>query len=247
MAKGAKPMWDRFPVFYHRRLPPHRLAKRILAAVGALLAVVWIAAALVRRDEQPFSSGAMSVGHAMLVDNCRACHTPDTAFRRFQHWSDADMAHAMNRACLDCHGNVVGFDPRTLSAWHQVGPHEVSVGAGGAVSGPQEPAVACSACHTEHRGFVRLTQLDDRQCTSCHADLDRARPGQPYYPHIAAFDPTRTSADRAHPEFRFKQENWVDRAAIRFNHAIHLRTDPLGATTPTRHAAFRITSMAGTS
>lgn len=228
MPYKPKALWDRFNLFYALRVHRERALKRALAAAGALLALAWVIATLVRGDERPFNSGVMSVGHAMLADRCAACHTPDTRFSRFRFIADADKAHALNRACLDCHGSTIGYDPETSSAWHQV-----SAAARQGDPQAEEPRAACSACHAEHEGFVRLTALDDRLCTSCHADLERARPGTRFYGNIARFDISGgPDQPGLHPEFRFKQERGADPGTIRFNHALHLRNTPSDPSDP---------------
>lgn len=212
MPYKPKPLWDRFNLFYALRVHRERLLKRALAAGGALLAAGWMIATLVRGDERPFSSGPMSIGHAMLADNCAACHTQATHFARF--WkSDADKAHTLNDGCLSCHGWTIGHDTETRSAWHQLSaPH--------AASHPdaREPRAACSSCHAEHAGFVRLTEMDDRHCTSCHADLRPLDAGSPFARSITQFGKRKRNGD--HPDFAALSR--PDPGRLRFSHDTHM-------------------------
>lgn len=230
MAYKPKALWDRFNVYYALRVHRARAIKRALSGAGALLAAAWMVATFVRADHEPFNSGPMSVGHALLADQCGACHAPDTRFNRF--WiSDAEKAQSFNGACLACHEETIGFDDDTDSAWHQV-----SVAALRKDPNAEEPPAACSACHAEHEGFVRLTAMDDRHCTHCHADLKAKRPDAAYYDRIAFFDAAAGADPNTrpglHPEFRFKQENQKDPGTIRFNHEVHLRDKPLDPNDP---------------
>ncbi|HMQ16999.1 MAG TPA: cytochrome c3 family protein [Phycisphaerae bacterium] len=213
MPYKPKPLWDRFNLYYALRVHRERLLKRALAAGGALLAAGWMIATFVRGDERPFSSGPMSIGHAMLADNCAECHTQSTRFARFWNLSDADKAHTLNEGCLRCHGPTIGHDAGTQSAWHQLSAlHAASY------PDAREPRAACSSCHAEHEGFVRLTEMDDRHCTSCHADLRPLDAGSPFARSITQFG--KRGRDGDHPEFRALSR--PDPGRLRFSHETHM-------------------------
>lgn len=78
-----------------------------------------------------------------------------------------------------------------------------------------EPA-ACRRCHVEHRGSGAIAGTSDQPCVACHADLHTRRPA----PLIAAHVPDFAS----HPAFVPSREGFADRAALRFNHQLHLES-----------------------
>ncbi len=207
------PLWEQFELHYVRRRPPFRAWKRWLSVGCALLAAAWALAAGVRRDSTMFSSGPMSRGHAHLANNCAACHS-DSWRTLADLIPSATNAHAMNAACLRCHGRSIGHDPRTANAWHQShgDPRE-----------PEEPTLACYACHAEHEGPVALRDVPDADCLRCHADLSAHRPASATTAEArATFVPAITSFAGDHPEFEVIAENRPDEGRMLLNHAKHL-------------------------
>jgi hypothetical protein len=76
----------------------------------------------------------------------------------------------------------------------------------------------CASCHREHRGKSELARVTDAACVSCHADLKTAT--QP-----SAFDPHVTSFLTGHPDFGVLKRGETDKAAIKLNHAVHLKPE----------------------
>jgi hypothetical protein len=74
---------------------------------------------------------------------------------------------------------------------------------------------ACSSCHVEHRGAVRLAAIADNGCTQCHADLKSNDGVIHYYPHVSGFD-------ARHPEFAAVRAG-RDPGTINLNHYLHLQ------------------------
>src|SRR4029077_20669547 len=72
-------------------------------------------------------------------------------------------------ACLACHDATVHHQNQTFTP-------------------------ACSSCHLEHRGSLRLAAASEASCTQCHADL-RVRGGVTHYAASVS------SFERNHPEF----------------------------------------------
>lgn len=74
-------------------------------------------------------------------------------------------------------------------------------------------APACRDCHLEHRGAAAIESAGDSACVDCHADLQTRGPSS-IAAHVRNFD--------SHPPFVPSRQGFEDRAALRFNHQIHL-------------------------
>ena len=74
---------------------------------------------------------------------------------------------------------------------------------------------ACSSCHVEHRGAVRLAATADSGCTQCHADL-KSKDG------VIRFDRSISGFDRHHPEFAAVRSG-RDPGTMNLNHFVHLQ------------------------
>lgn len=105
-------------------------------------------------------TGALSVRHHGLEDNCEACHTePFVAVR--------------DEACLTCHKDIGDHaaQPRQASArgplpWGDAIQWDVAHAFG--KPGPG----ACTDCHTEHEGAGRMEPAREKFCADCHGTLD---------------------------------------------------------------------------
>ena len=62
-------------------LPPLLRWKRILAALLAILTVVWLAYGFVRHDESRYSPGPLASVHASWDHDCAACHVEFSPIR----------------------------------------------------------------------------------------------------------------------------------------------------------------------
>jgi len=74
---------------------------------------------------------------------------------------------------------------------------------------------ACSSCHVEHRGAVRLAAVADTGCSQCHGDLKSNDGVVPYNRHVSGFD-------SHHPEFAAVRAA-RDPGTINLNHYVHLQ------------------------
>jgi hypothetical protein len=84
----------------------------------------------------------------------------------------------------------------------------------------------CASCHVEHRGAVRLAATADRDCEQCHRDLNTTTGRLTVAKSVGALND-------AHQEFAAKREGSKDSAVLKFNHAVHMKSDlrgPKGAT-----------------
>jgi hypothetical protein len=114
------------------------------STVGACAAAVVLAARL-PGGKRTFQPGPLARAHALLQDDCRACHAD--AFQTAHRLAPGNehRRSVPDVACRLC---------------HTVGPHD-EVG----------PPSACAECHREHRGRERLARVPDQYCLRCHADL----------------------------------------------------------------------------
>ena len=80
----------------------------------------------------------------------------------------------------------------------------------------------CAQCHVEHRFSETLLAVRNANCVDCHRQLVTKRSA----PVIQAEIPTFA----AHPPFGPLRKGQTDRAALRFNHRIHLTSDKIAKT-----------------
>jgi hypothetical protein len=194
---NPKALTDWYELDYFRR-PRHPRARTwaVLGALTASAAAVAVAVAW-PGGRSAFQAGPLSAPHAMLADNCAACHTePFRTAERFLPARQAARA-TPDDACTLCHA----------AGAHD--PHQTRY------TGPDGQAADCAACHREHRGGARLTRIDDAHCTACHADL----PTDDGWHRFAA---AITHFDTDHPAFGAWRGELRDPGTIRFNHQAHL-------------------------
>jgi hypothetical protein len=105
---------------------------------------------------------------------------------------------ASDQACLACHDGPIHHAEQTF-------------------------APACSNCHVEHKGVMRLADTSNRACTQCHADLAGKDKNSP--PRFAA---SISGFDQTHPEFAVLRSGRVDSGTVKLNHSVHLKPDLRG-------------------
>ena len=132
-----------------------------------------------------FNKGPLSLGHARLAQDCRACHAdaqtdvlkarlsdshgrkslPTMVSATFSTGKNTTgSTHgagepAMDKACLACHPGFASHAPQPASLMLAKVSHEtVSVG-----------VQDCFVCHREHTGSARMALPDAAQCAACHA------------------------------------------------------------------------------
>jgi Cytochrome c7 and related cytochrome c len=110
------------------------------------------------------------------------------------------FARVPDQACETCHDGA----PHPAKSIDTVRPNE---------------AIACAACHVEHRGAMPLANVANGNCTRCHSDLRAHATGVRLASiSITAFRP------RKHPEF--SALSTPDVRPIRLNHAVHMPAKP---------------------
>ena len=128
-------------------------------------------------------------------------------------------AHAVfGDRCSLCHLTTAGFRApvadATCLACHEAPAHNPR----------QTFTPACSSCHVEHRGAVRLSATADNACARCHGDLKTNDGVLHFDPHVSGFD-------GHHPEFAAVRSG-RDPGTVNLNHYVHLQSTlrgPAGA------------------
>jgi len=96
--RTTKTVAKRIDLNYFKRPSPWRRWRFALSVALPCLAVAWLAAYAVARNNHVYSSGKMSPAHAVLTQQCGACHISQAASFR---------ASATDQACLACHDGPI--------------------------------------------------------------------------------------------------------------------------------------------
>lgn len=110
--------------------------------------------------DSSWSTGALSVAHHSLEDNCTACHV------------DAFVS-VRDETCLTCHADIDDHAEKPRLAVGR-GPFSRWEGFQWAVaeSFGKEGPEACTTCHTEHEGAGRMEPAAQQFCSACHDTMD---------------------------------------------------------------------------
>ena len=96
--RTTKKLAQRIDLNYFKRSTPLKRAKLLLSVSAPLLALAWIGWLIFAKDSRVYSSGRMSAAHAVLGNNCAACHVQK---------ADAFQEKAEDSACLRCHDGPI--------------------------------------------------------------------------------------------------------------------------------------------
>jgi hypothetical protein len=132
-------------------------------------------------------------------------------------------AHAvLTQKCSTCHETRAGFfnaksNDQLCLTCHDGPVHHAS----------QNSTPACSTCHVEHRGLLRLASTADESCAQCHSKLQAhtASGGTAFARDISSFG-------ASHPEFAALRAGFTDPGTVKLNHAVHLKIGLLGPNGP---------------
>lgn len=112
--------------------------------------------------------------------------------------------------CALCHVRDTGFRARvvdnTCLSCHDAPAHNQI----------QTFIPACSSCHLEHLGKLRLAATADSGCIQCHSKLETKNGVLRYDPRISGFD-------GGHPQFASLRKGQSDPGTIKLNHYVHLQ------------------------
>lgn len=205
---------------------PRRLASWSLAA----LAAGWLLWQQGSGNDRVYHAGSISAAHQFIADDCARCHKAAWQPLRRLVSLDNSATSTPDAACIQCHAGPIHNEH------------------------PAATMTRCAHCHREHHGEAALAAIDDRFCTACHADLPESDAAPLHFagriasfaehPEFAIFRADVATADAgsesghgAHRVAEFDASadppKWRDRAAIRFNHAKHMRpSDARGTPMP---------------
>ncbi len=163
-----------------------------------------------------WSTGALSLAHHGLEDNCEACHVePFVAVR--------------DETCLTCHGGLGDHaDPeRQVASLPEFTGGEALLWDVAHTFGKPGPG-ACSDCHTEHEGETRMEPPRQQFCADCHETMDE-RLTDTALGNAADFGTAHpqfqslVTPERGAPEIRLAVDNITsDFNGVKFPHDMHL-------------------------
>jgi len=112
------------------------------------------------RMDASWSTGALSLAHHGLEDNCEACHVEP-----FQSVQD--------QTCLTCHESIGDHAeiPRQLTSRGPLSAGDQMLWAVAETFG-KEGQGSCVTCHTEHEGAGRMEPTAQKFCAECHDSMD---------------------------------------------------------------------------
>jgi hypothetical protein len=129
---------------------------------------------------QMWLSGTLSGPHAMLAENCTACH--EQAF-----------VSVRDETCLSCHEDIRQHADHARMTLARGTMNDVQKGLRAVAAAFDKPAGRCAECHMEHNGVEGVAPATEASCTACHAGMTTRLPDA----HVA----DASDFGRDHPEF----------------------------------------------
>ena len=132
--------------------------------------------------DKMWESGALSLAHRSLENNCQACHV-----NKFEAVTD--------KTCLTCHKD----DAHDHADPARIARAKAPPGMGGTIKASFQhafgiPQGRCVECHTEHEGAGKMQPTAQQFCSDCHATL-KSRLTDTILPNASDFG-------TGHPNFR---------------------------------------------
>jgi hypothetical protein len=108
-----------------------------------------------------WSTGALSLAHHDLEDNCEACHVEP-------------FVSVQDETCMTCHEGIGDHAaiPRQLTSAGPI-PHTDQIQWDIAKYFGKEGPGSCTTCHTEHEGKVEMEPTTQAFCADCHGEMDK--------------------------------------------------------------------------
>jgi len=165
--RTTKQIAQRIDLNYFKRPNRWRTWRFVLSLLLPCLAVLWLAAYGLARNNRIYSSGKMSRAHAVLTEQCASCHLSSAASFR---------ASASDQACLSCHDGPIHhadqvFTP-TCSSCHVEHRGQLRLAATAVES--------CTQCHSNLHttgGSVPYVQHISDFSSGGHPEFAALRPG----------------------------------------------------------------------
>lgn len=195
---------------YHAKPHPWRSRMRLLSIVLPILAVGGTAVyAIMPFGERLFLPGHVSTKHASFADRCGECHVQEAG-----KWGAVT-----DGKCISCHDGPLHSVRQT---YHGMNMQDYQIIETKLVEGKEVKEkkivsidnASCASCHVEHKSNQQLTQIADRQCTQCHANL-KVSDGKP----LIVEDGIKHFSS-GHPDWDALKV--PDQAKIKFGHALHM-------------------------
>lgn len=170
------------------------------------------------KTDTAWNSGALSLMHANLENDCSVCHT-----KAFTSVKD--------NACTSCHEDLNTHakpeDLQKTTPEH----HGFTAGLQSISKAFGRPIDRCASCHVEHNPRVDLISNEQKLCTSCHENLDHSLP-QTTLKNVSDFETDHpqfkpaiiTKPDHINPvTMRVSlDEEPLGRSGLKFSHALHM-------------------------
>lgn len=102
----TKKLAQRIDLEYFKRPHPFRRLRFILSVAAPFIALLWLGAYALLRDNHVYSGGRVSLAHAVLSTQCNACHVKEAG-----HFS----AKASNQGCESCHDGPIHHATQTFT------------------------------------------------------------------------------------------------------------------------------------
>lgn len=200
---------------------------------GSILACLpWLVA-----DHRGFESRCVSNAHRAFEQKCSQCH--DRSFVPLLRMVNLDnsIRSTSDAKCQVCHIES-SSDHLVSSVDHARSSDSVSrMNNLIDVMRPKFDSQGCASCHDEHRGQIKLAEVSDGFCVSCHVAVDHNHSQSRFQLNFVGF--SGTSEASRHPEFgiwrkpvagneppsdlvTWNDEHPRDKSAIRFSHHRHL-------------------------
>jgi hypothetical protein len=103
--RTQKKLAQRINLDYFKTLHGIPRWRRILAGIFVILGLGWLAWHAVAGSPTPYNAGPLSKSHAILTQNCGACHVGQASFQK----------SATDQACLGCHDGPIHQADQTFS------------------------------------------------------------------------------------------------------------------------------------
>ena len=162
----TKKLAQRIDLNYFKRPHPFRRWRFQLSVGLPILALIWLAWYGLSRNNRVYSSGQLSVAHAVLTERCGACHVSQAGSFR---------AQANDEACLTCHDGPIHhaeqlYTPSCASCHVEHRGH---------VRLAATPDASCTQCHRNLRtvGSAPRFARDITGFNTNHPEFASVRPG----------------------------------------------------------------------
>lgn len=154
--RTTKAVAQRIDLNYFKRPTPFKRAKLLLAVLVPTIALLWIGWHVLRHDNRVYSIGRLSKAHAVLEEQCAACHV-----RQASGFS----AVAADSACLACHDGPAHHPSKVNT---KIACAECHVEHRGPVSLVATEKQSCARCH----GDLSIANRDSSYAKHIHSFAD---------------------------------------------------------------------------